>query len=227
MAIGVYQIEVNGKIYIGSSALSISRRWTNHLSELRRGVHGNNRLQRAFKKYGEDSFCFSIVEIVEKQEDCIPTEQKYIDKFHPELNLYPFARSALGTKRSEETKIKTGNASRGRKHSDETKKKISEATKARPLSRESREKVRIALIGHSVSNETREKLRLFHLGKPSPMKGKEHTAETKTKMSIAKKGKKNSNMSRKFSDETKLKMSEARKKYYQNKKRIFGMRQTI
>lgn len=218
MAIGVYQVEVNGKIYIGSSALSISRRWTNHLSELRRGIHGNSRLQRAFNKYGEDSFHFSIVEIVERQDDCIPAEQKYIDKLQPELNLYPFARSALGTKRSEETKIKTGNASRGRRHSDDTKKKISASLMSRPVSRETIEKRRASLMGHVVSDETREKLRLFHLGKPSPMLGKKHTEETKAKMSAAKKGKQNSNMSRNFSEETKQKMREARIRYYQDKK---------
>lgn len=223
MTIGVYQIEVNGKIYIGSASQSISRRWSNHLTELRRGVHGNSRLQRAFNKYGEENFKFSIIEIVENPQDCIFVEQKYIDEFHPELNICLIARSSLGIKRSNETKRKIGNASRGRRHTEETKKKISDTIKLMPpMSKETREKLSAALIGHKVSDEVREKLRLFHIGKPGPMNGKKHTEEAKAKMSIAKKGKKNSNMSRSFSDDTKKKMSDARKKYYQNKRQANG-----
>lgn len=60
---GIYMIRncVNGKIYIGKS-IDMHKRKINHINELRRGDHKNIYLQRAFNKYGEDSFLFSVVE---------------------------------------------------------------------------------------------------------------------------------------------------------------------
>lgn len=218
MSIGVYQIEINGKKYIGSAARSISRRWSNHLSELRRGIHGNTYLQRTFNKYGEDNLCFSIIEVVENPEDCVVIEQKYIDTLHPELNLCLIAGSPLGRKHSEETRQRIGIASRGRKHSAETKAKMSAATSARPLSKDSRAKQAASIMGHPVSAEARAKISAARTGMPSSMKGKKHTEEAKAKMSAAKKGITTWNKGIPHTEESKKKMSEARKKYYQDRR---------
>lgn len=60
---GVYCIEnlINHKKYIGQSG-DIKSRWRSHKSELRRGIHGNDYLQKAWNKYGEDNFRFYILE---------------------------------------------------------------------------------------------------------------------------------------------------------------------
>ena len=60
---GVYQIKCieNEKIYIGQT-IDLDRRLHDHLRTLRRGTHHNHYLQRAFDKYGEKSFEFSVLQ---------------------------------------------------------------------------------------------------------------------------------------------------------------------
>ena len=79
---GIYCIEnsINKKKYIGLSG-DIKRRWTEHLSELRRGEHINVCLQRAWEKYGEDTFQFYIVELCAEDILC-ERERYYIQTYH-------------------------------------------------------------------------------------------------------------------------------------------------
>ena len=57
MTCGIYTIKniINGKFYLGSSK-NIEKRWNRHLYELRNNRHHSWYLQRAFIKYGENSF---------------------------------------------------------------------------------------------------------------------------------------------------------------------------
>lgn len=61
--VGIYKIKnrITHKVYIGES-VDIKSRWNTHKSELRRGVHHSERLQKDWKKYGEKAFRFSVVE---------------------------------------------------------------------------------------------------------------------------------------------------------------------
>lgn len=61
---GIYKIEntENHKIYIGQSN-NIYGRWYDHQNDLNTNKHHNAHLQRAWNKYGEDKFDFSILEI--------------------------------------------------------------------------------------------------------------------------------------------------------------------
>lgn len=53
----------NNKIYIGKTIRSeISIRWKQHIQALKRGNHDNSHLQRAWNKYGEQSFSFEVIE---------------------------------------------------------------------------------------------------------------------------------------------------------------------
>ena len=54
---GIYIIRnlINGNVYIGS-AVRIDSRKRQHLHKLRSGKHENGHLQKAWNKYGEDSF---------------------------------------------------------------------------------------------------------------------------------------------------------------------------
>lgn len=90
--IGVYEIRnlVNGKVYIGSTIMSFHRRWDHHRSLLRGNTHKNTHLQRAWNKYGEDSFLFSILEVVD--ECCtLDVEQTYLDSVEDKYNINPLA----------------------------------------------------------------------------------------------------------------------------------------
>ena len=58
--------------------------------------------QNCFNKYGESSFVFQILELVE-QSKCIEREQHYIDTLKPTINIHVIAcNSSLGTKLTEE-----------------------------------------------------------------------------------------------------------------------------
>ena len=65
---GIYKITClkNNKSYIGQS-VSIKRRWATHKRELAAGVHYNEHLQRAYNKYGKDSFAYEILELCSKE----------------------------------------------------------------------------------------------------------------------------------------------------------------
>lgn len=74
-----------------------------------------------------------------------------------------------GTKRSKDFCERLRQASTGRRHSDETKRKIGEASRKRKPD----------------SEDTRRKRSIAAQGKPSPMKGKRHSAETKQRISAS------------------------------------------
>lgn len=61
--IGIYVITSlkNSKVYIGQS-MHIEKRWAEHKKALETNSHYNSHLQRAWNKYGEQSFMFSVLE---------------------------------------------------------------------------------------------------------------------------------------------------------------------
>lgn len=84
--IGIYKIEniINHKCYIGQS-INIKRRWEIHKSELKNNRHYNKYLQKAWNKYGENSFLFSVIEECSKLE-LNEKEQYYIKKYNSYAN---------------------------------------------------------------------------------------------------------------------------------------------
>ena len=231
--IGVYEIKVNNKRYIGSSATDIYGRWHCHKSELRRGIHPNIHLQRAFNKYGFDCFVFSIIEVAGCKEDCIVLEQKWIDKLKPEYNITKLARSRLGVKESaatrnklkislkgnknalgykhtEEALSKMSEAGKGRVWKDERRKKFSELMRGRKHSDESKKKMSQAQKGKTVTAETRQKIRESLKGHQVQWSGR-HTEESKQKLRI-------SHLGKTFSEEHKQKMSIGIKRSWEKRK---------
>jgi group I intron endonuclease len=114
---GIYKItnKINNKFYIGSSALNVQYRWSDHLSQMRTQIHPNRHLQRAFNKYGEESFTHEVLELC-SAEDCIVREQYYIDLLNPHYNICRIAGNSLGQKRSEETRRKIGLSKKGHQY---------------------------------------------------------------------------------------------------------------
>jgi len=84
--IGIYRIRnlINNNCYYGS-AKNINRRWSKHKSQLKYGRHENVILQRAWDKYGEDSFIFEVIEVCDENE-LLLVEQKYLD-LNPDYNI--------------------------------------------------------------------------------------------------------------------------------------------
>ena len=158
---GVYAFRHNpsNKMYIGSS-VDLIKRFLEHF----KGTSSNIHLQRAFKKYGYESFSFIIIEFVprdiilssvdEKKFILVSLEQKYLDLISDKYNINPTAGSSLGVKRSEETK-----------------KLLSEING-------------LKFLGKTHTEEYKEILRQRILGKNNPMYGKPVTEENKKLFSV-------------------------------------------
>ena len=127
----------NNKLYIGSTKRLLCQRWGDHKSCLRTQTHPNIHLQRAWNKYGADSFIFQKIEECEElvlQE----REQYWMDYFNvykTGFNRNPIAGNSTSIKRSEETckKIslsgnwkKANEKWKGSKHTEETRSIIKE-----------------------------------------------------------------------------------------------------
>ena len=186
MISGIYQIKntINGKCYIGS-AVDLKKRWRNHLSALRRRGHYNKHLQRAFDKYGEATFTFSILEQIEDTSQLIIHEQHYLGVLNSEYNILPFAGNSLGFRHTDEALAKMSIANTGERNPNYGK-----TGEQSPL------------YGKHPSEETLAKRSIAYTGEGNPNYGKHHSEETKRKISEAL-------MGQQVSDETKRKISEA------------------
>lgn len=163
----------NGKTYIGS-AIDVKKRWREHKRTLRKGTHHARHLQRAWNKYGEDSFVFEIVEANISAETLLQREQTHIDNCPRNLlyNTSPYVRNGFrGYQHTEETKRKISQAHIGRKRPPETGQRISRALRG----------VKKPHRGVPHTEETKQKLRQYR-GEKASFYGRQHRATTKEKM---------------------------------------------
>lgn len=207
---GIYRITCTptGRFYVGS-AICICDRWDNHRSELRRGIHHNRILQRAWVKYGETAFVFEVLEFVLIPEMLIVREQHYLDALGPfgknGFNIERVAGSCLGRIVTPEHRAKLSLAHTGKKLTAEHRENIRNARLGKKMSPETIEKMRNRIVsaetrakigdahrGKTISPQQIEQMRAARLGKPSPNRGKP-----------------GSNLGKKFSHEHKAKLSEA------------------
>jgi len=170
---GVYQIRnlVDGKVYVGS-AVNLKNRWVHHRKKLRKGTHHSNHLQRAWTKYGEDTFIFEVLGLCEKN-GLLDEEQKLLDQRQSYddrhgYNMTPTAYSQLGRRHSEESKRRISASMKKRVFTAEHRaalaavKKTSE--KAKEQSRVAIAKASAACVGRIESVETRLKKSVAHMG---------------------------------------------------------------
>lgn len=111
---GIYEIvnKKNGKRYIGS-AVRLRNRWLDHRKNLRRGIHANRYLSRAWKLYGEQAFVFRVLELCDAA-DLIAREQRALDIMKPAYNACKIAGSPLGLKVGDETRAKQSASAKAR-----------------------------------------------------------------------------------------------------------------
>ena len=161
---GIYRWvnKVNGNTYIGSSVNLTTRfrkyySFRNISSEL---VKGKSMIYSAILKYGYLNFQLEILEYC-TAENVISREQYYIDLLKPEYNILTTAGSRLGTKHSEESRLKMSQAAQGRKLTEQTKKLLSLANKGlnnpnfgKTHSKEVRALITLAKIGKSFLSES-------------------------------------------------------------------------
>jgi len=121
---GIYQIvnNVTQKRYIGRAS-NMRTRINGHLYDLKRGIHCNSYLQRAWNKYGPANFSFSVIE--ETIVSQLPLREDYW------INV-------LGTLDKEKGyNIAPPDPNGKVTHSEETRKKLSQINKCRKVSPES------------------------------------------------------------------------------------------
>ena len=110
--------KVSDKKYIGSTT-DIKRRLKDHRSSLKYGHHKNKILQNAWNKYGESSFCFTIVEVIESEYDKYLLESREDEWMKKENSLHPNGFNLMTAEHNLHTEI--------------MRKKRSEWTKGRKL----------------------------------------------------------------------------------------------
>lgn len=89
---GIYKItnKLNNHCYIGSS-INIKHRFGQHKVLLKNGSHRSSYFQRAWDKYGKESFVFEILIYCDKN-DLFIYKQAFIDYYHPVYNLAKCAK---------------------------------------------------------------------------------------------------------------------------------------
>lgn len=171
---GVYAIRnaVNGSLYIGSAA-NVTKRWGAHRNYLIHGSHHSEHLQRAYDKYGRDSFSFEMIEYLDDISLLIEREQLWMDFFKPQYNVCKRAGIPGSKPVSIETRKKRSLALRGRKRPPRSKQwcaRLSAAWRPRKLSEEGLARLRATHLGNKYtlgvrpSVETRKKLSLAKMG---------------------------------------------------------------
>lgn len=179
---GVYRIvnNINGKLYIGSTGSKggFNKRWSYHLTDLRQNKHHSRHLQRAWNKYGEESFIFEILEIIEDftKETLLIREQHYLDLYKSYdvnlgYNICKIAGSSLGVKKTEEEKLRQSELKKGKPipwmntgepRSEEHRKNLSKSCKGRKSEKEN--KTYEEFYGEEKAIELKKKLSDVHKG---------------------------------------------------------------
>lgn len=195
---GIYAI-VNlgsGRRYVGSSN-RVTRRWNEHVCDLRHNRHTAEALQNDWNTLGPDAFGFVLLEELSNQAERIEREQFHIDNTPDIYNASRRAGSGPrdGFRHKPETRAKLaafGLSRRGYKQTEETRARISAARKGRTYPRHA-----AALRGRKLSPETRAKM-------SAARKGIVRTPEWRAHLSAALTG-------RKFTPEWCARISEAKR----------------
>lgn len=169
---GIYCIEnkITHKKYIGQS-VNINARFSKHRSELNCKTHFNDYLQKAWNKYGEESFDFYVIEYCEL--DKLDEKEIYYINHFETIN------------RDKGYNLKSG-GQENCKLSKESKRKISESNKKYYSSHpEAIEKSRENALKQWANHEIKKKI----CGENNGMYGKHHTEESRKKISETRIGK--------------------------------------
>ncbi len=197
--VAVYCIQntANGKKYVGQST-DVVGRWRGHRAKLRHGKHDNPYLQRAWVKYGEAAFTFTILECVD---EALLSERE---------GYYCAALRTLDRHYGYNIEVVTPD---GHRHlSEEGRRKVGDFHRGKPKSAEHRARIAASHIGMSVAHtdETRRKMSESRRGSKNHRYGVPMSEETKAKLRAAKLGRKRT-IIWVFSDESRAKMSASAK----------------
>ena len=173
----------NGKKYIGQTCAELTERKAMHKYQSLKLNNKHGRFNEAIRKYGWDSFKWSILQKDLNMHEANNREEFWITLFQTTKREYGYNTSPGGHKCADSTKRKISESEKGKKVSVETRRKQSEAHKGKkypPRTEEYRRKLSEANKGKTLSVEHRRKLSESH-------KGIKHSEERKRNMSEAQK----------------------------------------
>lgn len=173
---------INGKVYIGQTINSLSRRWNGHC-----GSRSKSAISLAIKKYGKENFIIKEIDGANSL-----TELNYLEEHYIYINNciapngYNLTNGGLNHIRSEETRKKLSIAHTGRPSprkgilmSDEQKSKL----KGRVFTKEHRDNIGKTSKGRYPSEESRRKMSKSRMGNKYSV-GRKLSQETIDKMNI-------------------------------------------
>ncbi len=151
--------KINGKVYIGQTALNVERRW-------RKGKgYKIGIFKKAIEKYGWDNFEHIIIKDGLSKEEANLLEVSLIKKYK-ELgicyNITDGGEGACGYRHTEESKKKMSDRGKGKKIPEHVKILVSERFRGIAFTEEHKLKISIALRGKPKSEEAKLKMKLNH-----------------------------------------------------------------
>jgi len=144
-----------------------------HIHNNKLGKSVNSHFQAAWNKYGEDSFTFHILELIDDEVQLAAREKCLVELHSPEYNV-SIVEDNQWTMTQEECnrrkKLRLNS-------SEEWNKKIGDSLRGKKKSEEHVRKMRAALTGRKMTPEQIEKIRKASTGKPVPEQAKKKIAE--------------------------------------------------
>lgn len=175
---GIYRLSIGAWRYIGQAA-NLRKRRNKHLSELRRGCHKNERLQRAFDKHGEPALQFTALAMCDRDKQSLDECERAVLRHELEsvgrervLNVcLECVGSKLGVPMSDATKAKIGAANKGKVRSAAHREAVRASNATREVSRDTLAKRSASLmgnknaLGHVQSAEHKAKVAAYFVGR--------------------------------------------------------------
>lgn len=178
---------IDDKLYVGQAA-DKDYRWREHRKQLRGFYHHNLYLQHAWSKYGEQSFIFVVLEVLDDISKLNDRESHWARILSADYNIALAGQGMRGYKHTDQARLNMSKSHKGKSfHTEERKRLLSEQMKGNKLN-----------LGSKQSAERIEARAKLHRGKPK-------SAEHKAKIAAGNRGKI-------VSEETRRKMSEAAKR---------------
>ena len=179
---GIYRIlnTKTGKYYIGKS-VDVNKRFGQHKSDLNCGRHHCIFLQRAWNKYGSDSFVFELVQECSDELQLTELEQNYLDNNRKELYNTSYKSSG-------------GDLISYHPNKDDIVARMTDSVKARYASMSEEDRANLSkkfsgqnngMFGKTHSEEAKKAMsenRRDYTGSENPFFGKEHSLDTKLKL---------------------------------------------
>lgn len=156
----------SGKMYVGQTRRTVSRRWTQHKATTKAGSKSCRALSAAIEKYGVANFTVSVLEVCESLDLLHEAERKWVAELG---TMAPggYNLTTGGEKHripSSESRARMGVAAKGRRASDETRAKQSASIRASHSDPVVRAKMSAARVGKKQSAEWVEKRANLHRG---------------------------------------------------------------